>query len=139
VIAAYANQRAGRQRASVDAEHPVGRGPAGQPGRLTDLATTATRAADLLRREQPDYSIVGKASRARDVELDLPVEGGEQSDSTSDVRRQGRRRCRQLLPQAAVRVKFGEPNFLLSERVNENSKVLYDRNPRERCRRSRRG
>jgi hypothetical protein len=27
-------------------------------------------------------------------------------------------------------VKFSEPNFLLSSRVNENSKVLYDRNPR---------
>ena len=29
-------------------------------------------------------------------------------------------------------VKFGEPNFLLSERVNENSKVLYYREPLER-------
>ena len=29
-------------------------------------------------------------------------------------------------------MKFGDPNFLLSERVNENSKVLYIRNPRER-------
>lgn len=29
-------------------------------------------------------------------------------------------------------VKFGEPNFLLSERVNENSQVLYNRNPRDR-------
>ena len=29
-------------------------------------------------------------------------------------------------------VKFGEPNFLLSGRVNGNSKVLYDREPRER-------
>ena len=27
-------------------------------------------------------------------------------------------------------MKFSEPNFLLSGRVNENSKVLYDRNPR---------
>ena len=29
-------------------------------------------------------------------------------------------------------MKFGEPNFLLSSRVNENSKILYDRDPRER-------
>jgi uncharacterized protein len=29
-------------------------------------------------------------------------------------------------------VKFGEPNFLLSGRVNENSKVLYNREPIER-------
>ena len=29
-------------------------------------------------------------------------------------------------------MKFGDPNFLLSARVNENSKVLYNRNPRER-------
>ena len=29
-------------------------------------------------------------------------------------------------------MKFGEPNFLLSDRVNDNSKVLYDREPGER-------
>ena len=29
-------------------------------------------------------------------------------------------------------MKFGEPNIVLSGRVNENSKILYDRNPRER-------
>ncbi len=29
-------------------------------------------------------------------------------------------------------VKFGEPNFLLSERVNANSEVLYNRTPRDR-------
>ncbi len=29
-------------------------------------------------------------------------------------------------------MKFGDPNFLLSERVNENSKVLYYRQPLER-------
>ena len=36
-------------------------------------------------------------------------------------------------------VKFSEPNFLLSGRVHENSKILYDRNPRRWSRRSRRG
>ena len=29
-------------------------------------------------------------------------------------------------------LKYGEPNILLSSRVNENSKILYERNPRER-------
>ena len=29
-------------------------------------------------------------------------------------------------------VKFGDPNFLLSERVNSNSEVLYNRTPRPR-------
>ena len=29
-------------------------------------------------------------------------------------------------------IKFGEPNIVLSSRVNENSKILYDRAPRER-------
>ena len=28
-------------------------------------------------------------------------------------------------------VKFGDANLVLSERVHENSKILYDRNPRE--------
>ena len=29
-------------------------------------------------------------------------------------------------------MKFGEPNIVLSARVNANRKVLYDRDPRER-------
>ncbi len=28
-------------------------------------------------------------------------------------------------------IKFGEPNIVLSSRVNENSKILYDRDPRD--------
>ena len=43
----------------------------------------------------------------------------------------GRRPDRQLLQQPMFAVKFGEPNFLLSERVNSNSEV-YNRNPRDR-------
>ena len=35
-----------------------------------------------------------------------------------------------LFHQLLYAVKFGEPNFLLSGRVNANSKVLYNRNPR---------
>ena len=29
-------------------------------------------------------------------------------------------------------VKFSEPNIVLSSRVNQNSKILYDRAPRDR-------
>ncbi len=34
-----------------------------------------------------------------------------------------------LFRQVLYAVKFGEPNLVLSERVNSNSKILYDRNP----------
>ena len=37
-----------------------------------------------------------------------------------------------LFNQLMYAVKFSEPNFLLSGRVNENSSVLYNRNPRQR-------
>ena len=36
-----------------------------------------------------------------------------------------------LVHQLLYAVKFGEPNLLLSGRVHDNSKILYDRNPRQ--------
>ena len=85
----------------------------------------------------PDYSVVGKADEdASDVELGLPVSGaeeGEESDTvTTTYDGEGGVPVGSTFRQFMYAVKFGEPNFLLSGRVNGNSKVLYDRKPVDR-------
>ena len=78
----------------------------------------------------PDYSIVGKPSEdAEDVELGL---AGTQTDQTTTYDGDGGVPVGGFFNQLMYTIKYGEPNFLLSGRVNENSKLLYDRQPRER-------
>ena len=78
----------------------------------------------------PSYSIVGKAEADdEDVELGL---AGTTTDQTTTYDGEGGVDVGGLFNQLMYAVKFGEPNFLLSGRVNENSQLLYDRTPRER-------
>lgn len=79
----------------------------------------------------PEYSVVGKADGGANVELELSgnASGDDarttyDGDSGVDVGSTFRK--------LIYAVRFGEPNFLLSSRVNPNSKVLYNRTPRER-------
>ncbi|MGI5214614.1 UPF0182 family membrane protein [Plantactinospora sp. CA-290183] len=78
-----------------------------------------------------DYAIVGQSDPDRHVEFDRPTgrESGEQSYTYTgsggvEIGSFGRR----LL----YAIKEQEPNFVLSEAVNDSSKLLYVRNPRER-------
>ena len=80
----------------------------------------------------PDYSIVGKVPGAQDVELDLGNADADDEGGTTTYDGDGGVRVDSLLDQLLYAVRFGDPNFLLSERVNENSKVLYYRKPLER-------
>ncbi|HWU19992.1 MAG TPA: UPF0182 family protein [Nocardioides sp.] len=79
----------------------------------------------------PSYSIVGKSSdSAPDVELSLS------QNSTGDRRTTytgtGGVPIGNAFNQLMYAIKFGEPNFLLSGRVNSASRVLYNRDPAER-------
>ncbi len=84
----------------------------------------------------PDYSIVGKSSAdSQDVELDLGnVAEGEDAGSgaTTTFDGDGGVDVGSLWSQVLYAVRFSDPNFVLSERVNDNSKVLYYRQPLER-------
>ncbi len=87
--------------------------------------------------KSPDYSVVGKSGAdSSNVELSLPSTGaeeGEESDTTTTTYDgEGGVPIGGTFRQFMYAVKFGEPNFLLSGRVNGNSKVLYDREPVER-------
>jgi uncharacterized protein len=132
VIAAYADQR--------DAE---GRLPSGnqlawaesydatKAGDLTQQAGSAgSRSQVYFGENSPDYSVVGKQSEGDPVELDLPsadaeagVERKSAYDGDAGVPIGG------LFNQLVYAVKFRDANLVLSSRVHNNSKILYDRNP----------
>ncbi len=82
--------------------------------------------------DSPSYSVVGKASDGSDdVELGMDrADEDEESATTYDG--EGGVGVGSTFRQLMYAVKFGEPNFLLSGRVNENSRVLYNREPVDR-------
>ncbi len=89
-------------------------------------------AADLLRRARSTTTRSSGAARAATPrEFDEPANNA-QPTGQQHLRRQGRRRDRRLLPAADVRDQIPERNFLLSGAVNNDSKMLYVRDPRER-------
>lgn len=132
LIAAYANQVAPGDEVNgriVWAEG-IGSGSSGRTD-LTDASKFETRLyyGEL----SPSYSIVGKAS-AKDASVEL---GLADAGNSPDVQRttydgEGGVPIGSTFNQLMYAIKFGEPNFLLSGRVNDNSKVLYNRTPTER-------
>ncbi|WP_418059720.1 UPF0182 family protein [Pimelobacter simplex] len=134
LIAAYANKIAINDEANgriVWAEGIRGEGDEGSRD-LTDAEKFETRV--YFGEQSPSYSIVGKASKdANNVELGL---ADTVSDSPDDQRTtydgKGGVAIGSTFKQLMYAIKFGEPNFLLSGRVNGNSKVLYNRTPSER-------
>ncbi|MEV0000764.1 UPF0182 family protein [Micromonospora sp. NPDC050980] len=81
------------------------------------------------RMEADDYAIVGQTGD-RNVEFDRPTQtGGEQYYTYSG---EGGVKVGSFARRLLYAIKEQESNFLLSEAVNENSKLLYVRNPRDR-------
>ncbi|MET1060598.1 MAG: UPF0182 family protein, partial [Nocardioides sp.] len=134
VIAAFGNQRDVDNKTQTSSDDPVWAETDIPPrGELTDLTPDGYRGQIYFGEKSPEYSVVGKASpTSEDVELDLP--NGEENaagsttntyDGAAGVEIGG------LFHKMLYAWKFGEPNLVLSGRVNENSKILYDRNPRQ--------
>ncbi|MGN9779079.1 UPF0182 family membrane protein [Micromonospora sp. H33] len=87
------------------------------------------------RMEEGDYAIVGRADPdANPAEFDRPVgEGGDNGpESYYTYTGSGGVEIGSFTRRLLYAIKEQESNFLLSEAVNENSKLLYVRNPRER-------
>ncbi|MDQ1676138.1 MAG: uncharacterized protein QOC93_1282 [Actinomycetota bacterium] len=76
-----------------------------------------------------DYAVVGKQGGA-DQEFDRPTEDGGQVNTTYSGR--GGVPVGTLARKVAYGLYFKERNFLLSNALNENSKVIYVRDPRSR-------
>jgi uncharacterized membrane protein (UPF0182 family) len=116
-------------------------GPEGQPvWTVRDIPpVTADDSLDLDQpriyygENSPNYSIVGQPEGAEPVEVDIPQGTSNEEAATSfTYDGDGGVSVGGLFNQALYALKFGEPNILLSGRVNGESVILYDRHPRER-------
>ncbi|GAB2670834.1 UPF0182 family membrane protein [Kribbella swartbergensis] len=82
--------------------------------------------------QSPDYSIVGGPKGGQPVELDTP-EGTNGGDPTLNTYQgNGGVPVGSFFNRLLYATKFRDANILLSSRVNPESKILYDRSPRER-------
>jgi len=124
VIAAYANQRDagdGEERLPMQWAESLER----------DDLTRGMKIEDRIYfgEQSPSYSVVGRQQGAPPVELDL-TRGEGQSTSTYDGA--GGVSISSGFRRLMYAIEFGSANFVLSDRVNENSEVLYHRTPHER-------
>ena len=81
--------------------------------------------------ESPAYSIVGRLPGHRSVELDLPAEQGA-NPRTNTYHGATGVGVGSTFRQVLYALKFSDPNIVLSSRVNADSRILYDRSPRDR-------
>ncbi len=138
VIAAYGNQRPADNKAQVRGNEPAWAETDIPPvGELTDLfPPDGYEGRVYFGENSPDFSVVGKRSEdSNDIELDLPGGSGSDSDdigaeTTTTWEGSTGVQVGNLLNKLAFAVKFGDANLVLSERVHENSKILYYRSPR---------
>lgn len=131
VIAAYANQR-GADDSSERTEVQWAEGGEAKQTALTDLPPQPYETRVYYGEQSPAYSIVGKdpAPDNKAVELDLPRGDRSDENQTTSYDGDGGVQVGGLLNKLLYATKFGEPNIVLSSRVHEDSKILYDRNPR---------
>jgi len=151
IIAAYANQRDAENRTPDDTDSDDDRTQwaEGNAANQTDLGDAVGGFEDRVYfgEQSPDYSVVGRGDGESAVELDLkrsttaePVEGdpeeeaaaAEGSEGTTTYDGAGGVPVGNTFRQLLYAIRFGSTNFLLSGRVNENSEVLYHRDPTER-------
>jgi uncharacterized membrane protein (UPF0182 family) len=88
--------------------------------------------------QSPSYSIVGRPKGAAPIEVDIPRGGAatgadEAANATQNTYDgKGGVPIGGVFNQLLYAFKFAEPNIFLSSRVNSASKILYDREPRDR-------
>lgn len=87
----------------------------------------------------PDYSIVGAPEGSKDVELDYPSGSEESEDSASEggnatttYDADGGPSLGNFFNRLVYAAKFQSEQILLSNAVNKDSQILYDRNPTDR-------
>ena len=80
----------------------------------------------------PTYSIVGAPVGADPLELDFPAGEGESEQTYNTFSGNGGPRISGIIPRLAYALKFQSEQILLSDAINSESQILYDRNPRSR-------
>ena len=132
LIAAYGNQRnADDQPVGNDGEPVFAEEDLPPQGQISDLQKDKKYRAQIYFGEHsPTYSVVGKAPGGKDVELDVPQGSGTPGQSkTNTYTGEDGVGIGNMFRKLLYATKFGDANLVLSSRVNENSKILYDRSP----------
>ena len=132
LIAAFGNQRDTDNEAAPFTDLAFAEQGLPPSGVLSDQSESGYEARIYFGEQSPDYSIVGKADGGQDVEFDRPLSEEEGSTTTYDGR--DGVGVGGLWRQLLYAVKFGDPNIVLSSRVNDNSRIIYERNPADRVR-----
>jgi uncharacterized membrane protein (UPF0182 family) len=80
----------------------------------------------------PTYSIVGAPEGAEPLELDFPAGDGENAQTYNTFSGSGGPMISGIIPRLAYALKFQSEQILLSDAINSESQILYNRSPRER-------
>jgi len=80
----------------------------------------------------PDYSIIGGNTSNSPVEFDYPDDASPNGAKTYTYTGKGGVPIGNLFARAVFAIKYQEQRILLSSLINSGSKILFERNPRER-------
>jgi uncharacterized membrane protein (UPF0182 family) len=82
--------------------------------------------------KSPSFSIVGAPAGAHPPELDFPDDKNASGQQNNTYRGSGGVGIGSAFRKFLYAIKFQDQNILLSNQVNSESKILYDRTPRQR-------
>lgn len=82
--------------------------------------------------KSPEYSIVGGPEGTEPRELDYPSDESKQGQVNNTFQGDGGPKVGTFLNKLLFAVKFRDQNIVLSDALNKESQILYDRTPRER-------
>nr|WP_245580209.1 UPF0182 family protein [Arthrobacter castelli] len=80
----------------------------------------------------PEYSVVGAPEGTQPMELDRPETGGAAGEAKTTFSGDGGPSVGNFFNRLVYAIQFQSTELLLSDAVNEESQILYDRDPRER-------
>ena len=80
----------------------------------------------------PDYSIVGGAKGSAELELDYPAGTDSSQNEKTTFSGSGGPKLDSLFTRLVYAIKFQSEDIVLSDAVNNDSQILYNRNPRSR-------
>lgn len=122
VVAAYGNQR------SADGEPRFLQSGIPSVGELGEFEPRI-----YFGENSPMYSVVGGPEGAREIELDYPASGDETANNTTTTfAGDGGPTLDNIFKRLVYAIKFQSEQIVLSDSVNDESQILYDREPLER-------
>jgi uncharacterized membrane protein (UPF0182 family) len=102
----------------------------------SDIPTTGPLTAEQPRiyygEMSTDYAIVGRGEGQDPIEFDTPGGGSTSGEQYNTYDGSGGVAIGSFINRALYATRFGSINMLLSDRVGQDSKILYDRTPKQR-------